>query len=118
MLVAFDLSLRLPLYYSRRQPLGERRHRGLARRVVAVSRLAVLVTHPRRTERARRPTFMIRPTTMPCTVCSASDRDCRVCSRFDISRRRRSAPREISPHSLACTKGGILGSRPRTSHRR
>ena len=54
MLVAFDLSLRLPLYYSRRQPLGERRHRGLARRVVAVSRLAVLVTHPRRTERARR----------------------------------------------------------------
>jgi hypothetical protein len=43
MLVAFDLSLRLPLYYSRRQPLGECRHRGLARRLVAVSRLAVLV---------------------------------------------------------------------------
>jgi len=69
--------------------------------------------HPRRTERARRPTFMIRP-----THSAQSDRDCRVCSRFDISRRRRPAPRETSPDSRACTKGGMLGSRPRTSHRR
>ena len=66
-------------------------------------------------------TFMICLTTMPCTVRSASDRDCRVCSRFDVSRRRRPAPRETSPHSPACTKGGMPGSRPRTeerSHRR
>jgi len=34
--------------------LRERRHRGLARRLTAVRWRAVLVTHPRRTERARR----------------------------------------------------------------
>ena len=34
--------------------LSERRHRGLARRLVTVRWRAVFVTHPRRTERARR----------------------------------------------------------------
>jgi two-component system NtrC family sensor kinase len=41
--------------------------------------------------------------------------------RADAARRRRPAPRETSPHSPACTKGGMPGSRPRTeqsSHHR